>query len=1128
MDERSKRALRKRRAANGKSVDLPEVESVQLPSDAQGASRREKNRLTFFCRQVITGVFDPDKEMPAGHIAASVLLAVAAKPARLEDMSYFEPAYWLRTHSFVLDGETVTREKGQPVGALGADWREARRQNRSLFYEVGCKWESSPDGWKPGPVRVWFQEKATEDTIIAAELSDLWREEGYEYALKSVDCVASEHTETMDAKSFLNNQIQHSVGVRQTAKTQITDIRFSRLIKVVGEKKKRARRRIHRLTSALRGKTTDLNSTKIDIMFICHAMRKRMVQDNKVNKGVLKAAQMGEWLAHRPTSSGLKPYVGNAWADLPLGSSRLSTEVMDKRMALVPPSGIPTKPDWEKLQAVRQRQRLAFIEKKGDDVPKGQRHEMLADSSPIRGFMDFLDGRGCKPFCDGDNECEAIGPSLTGPDFAVERLDRDAGFLGLHPRVRHAVLMGQSVKELSRRLESTKSKKQSDVAIKRMKDKTQRALKVEELAGQVAELGIHEARKRCVAARVKKTRVKKTMPKESVPNATRAAPQRKLGRKSRESGGMRLQKQRALREDLKALREEMEKQTAMLKESHEAALLEKKVLGEEVEEKKAKAADGGGDCASERQRLKGVAMELSLRCMQLEKYQESLREHQLELEHSTKVGSSSIAKFKRAVASAKAVAATNGKSSVVAAQPAPPLPPPDFAPVVVANELSHTPSTSLAKSEKFAQVDCNADVATEASKSSNEGAQTGLLLSPAKSQQTSAADVDLLPAAPISGLAAPAAIKPDCCNVPLELGQFVQVDGDAAFSLDASIGKKAAIKASALWGKLIELRGDVAVVDVANKGMRQKVASNWLTRIEGAPANPAPWKKNVNWLSSEQRQAIAKLWLPVPVDGARAPSIQTLLSEADVAVGCVEIAWRVLPQRRCVVVPPYLCGLVAHHIKNMDVEWEGSELCGQLEAFAARAEILLMPILVAGHWTLLVVQREGEPAVSAPDPSASCTAEDPSALHGCSKCDNSEKGCSSCSMAAHFQWLARLQHEDRMFNPVEYLAPLPASAWWDIRYYDSLPVASIACSEAAQALLQGLQTVNVHSPMTAAELRTSRENRILQNNGTACGFFVLHFIETEMRRARGEGRWPMTLDVTKRADVLAPVWNKFR
>ena len=152
---------------------------------------------------------------------------------------------------------------------------------------------------------------------------------------------------------------------------------------------------------------------------------------------------------------------------------------MDKHMSLVPPSGIPTKPDWDKLQAVRQRQRLACVETKGAHMPKADRLQMLQDSSPIRGFMDFLDGRGCKPFDDGDSENKAIGPSLTGPDFAIERLHEDAAFLGLHPRVRHAILMGQTVKELSHRLESTKSKKQSDAAIKRMRDKTQRALRVQ-------------------------------------------------------------------------------------------------------------------------------------------------------------------------------------------------------------------------------------------------------------------------------------------------------------------------------------------------------------------------------------------------------------------------------------------------------------------------------------------------------------------------------------------------------------------------------------------------------------------------------------------------------------------------
>ena len=54
-----------------------------------------------------------------------------------------------------------------------------------------------------------------EDTIIASDLCDLIREEGYEYALKSVDCVASEHSKHMDEKRFLS-QVQHTIGPRQT------------------------------------------------------------------------------------------------------------------------------------------------------------------------------------------------------------------------------------------------------------------------------------------------------------------------------------------------------------------------------------------------------------------------------------------------------------------------------------------------------------------------------------------------------------------------------------------------------------------------------------------------------------------------------------------------------------------------------------------------------------------------------------------------------------------------------------------------------------------------------------------------------------------------------------------------
>jgi Ulp1 family protease len=244
-------------------------------------------------------------------------------------------------------------------------------------------------------------------------------------------------------------------------------------------------------------------------------------------------------------------------------------------------------------------------------------------------------------------------------------------------------------------------------------------------------------------------------------------------------------------------------------------------------------------------------------------------------------------------------------------------------------------------------------------------------------------------------------------------------------------------------------------------------------------------------------------------------------------------------------------------VKDFDTIWEGSELCKQLDAYAVRAHVLLMPILAGGHWALLVVDRAdatkvapaaaasaasaAEPAEAAPAastaPAASAAEASPAVPAasaaslvgaGCQKCTYSETGCKDCSAVASTAWFERLDREAEFFEPCERVAPLQDSAWWDIRYYDSLREPSLACSEAAHALLHGLQSVNVQNPMTAAELRKSRHNRVVQPNCTACGFYVLHFIETEMRRSRGEGQWPASFDIKKRSQLLTPIWTKFR
>ena len=70
-------------------------------------------------RQSLHHYFDPDVELPEGRIRTAVLLVHGAKHARMEDMSFAEPSYWLRTHSFEVDGIVVNRKDGDKVGALG-------------------------------------------------------------------------------------------------------------------------------------------------------------------------------------------------------------------------------------------------------------------------------------------------------------------------------------------------------------------------------------------------------------------------------------------------------------------------------------------------------------------------------------------------------------------------------------------------------------------------------------------------------------------------------------------------------------------------------------------------------------------------------------------------------------------------------------------------------------------------------------------------------------------------------------------------------------------------------------------------------------------------------------------------
>ena len=102
-------------------------------------------------------------------------------------------------------------------------------------------------------------------------------QEGDKFSLSTTDCVASEHSPSMRLKKWLNNSVQHTIGMRQTAKPSVTDIRYAKMAKDAAKTMMTLRRRLQRQKAKRKGAAPSLCS------------------------GVLNALRMGVWTAYRTT-----------------------------------------------------------------------------------------------------------------------------------------------------------------------------------------------------------------------------------------------------------------------------------------------------------------------------------------------------------------------------------------------------------------------------------------------------------------------------------------------------------------------------------------------------------------------------------------------------------------------------------------------------------------------------------------------------------------------------------------------------------------------------------------------------------------------------------------------------------
>jgi hypothetical protein len=253
-------------------------------------------------------------------------------------------------------------------------------------------------------------------------------------------------------------------------------------------------------------------------------------------------------------------------------------------------------------------------------------------------------------------------------------------------------------------------------------------------------------------------------------------------------------------------------------------------------------------------------------------------------------------------------------------------------------------------------------------------------------------------------------------------------------------------------------------------------------------------------------------------------SINTLVSESEMAMGCFEILWRLIPDR-ALVVPPYLSTMCAVHCAK---DWagdapEGHHLVQKLQDYANRARLLLLPILAGGHWTLLALQRVGGEADKVTPPALTT---DEAKGFGCRRCRHAPGGCMACDPDKANKHVKRLEAEEKALDPCTNLDPLPPCEWWDCRYYDSLSKPSKESASMAVALIDALQPVNATNLGDGVELASQRKNTLRQGNTMQCGWYCLHFIEEEVRRYRGEGTFSFAMDTAMRVNNLRTFGKK--
>ena len=335
----------------------------QLRGESHG--NQDKFRITVDLEQVILGWFDQEKTPQADFGLTSVIFT----GAHFREDNVDENRCWIEDERYFRDGTEVVHLKGQPVGALGSQILDFRRDHPELFQKM-----------KEEGLRFYQQPAGFEDSIITCwKIQEQQKMFGQTVSLR--DMFTGGLSKWARLESFQRQQLASWILGKITAVCQTADCVVIRPIKIKTAQKHVALRRELQTLAQLENTRAVFKCGVYEIMRTLYEVISEARQDFRENDRLLKGIYGLGWLSYRPNleTGKLEEQKDQEWCkDFKLGTHRIQQEWLSERGAHLE-NGVPKKVDAKPLDDLSDQVEQTYMFEQGTKRSLATWEQMLKD-----------------------------------------------------------------------------------------------------------------------------------------------------------------------------------------------------------------------------------------------------------------------------------------------------------------------------------------------------------------------------------------------------------------------------------------------------------------------------------------------------------------------------------------------------------------------------------------------------------------------------------------------------------------------------------------------------------------------------------------------------------------------------